>query len=105
MVVEDIASAHIKAVDICDKLENNFEPFYITQTFPYTKQEIQQLSTNPKNIVEKYYPGAWDWFLKYGITLNPVATYYDSTKAKNILGWEPVYTFGSWWKGKQNEIK
>jgi nucleoside-diphosphate-sugar epimerase len=98
LVVEDMASAHLKAVDVWDKLENSFEPFFITPTFPYSSQEEQQLSSNPKAIVDKYFPGAWDWFEERGTKPSPAPTVYDSGKARQILGWEPEYTFSHWWE-------
>lgn len=97
LVVEDVASAHLKALGVWDKLQNNFEPFYITPTFPYSPQEAQQLSSDPKGILDRYFPGAWDWFDERGVKLRPVSTHYDSGKAKKVLGWEPRYTFAHWW--------
>ena len=103
-VVEDVASAHLKALDVWEKLQNNFEPFFITPTFPYLPEESRQLSSDPKNVLDKYFPGAWDWFEKRGITLHPAATHYDSTKAKQILGWQPQYTFARWWEENREEL-
>ncbi len=96
-VVDDVASAHIKAITAWDKLQNNFTAFFITQSFPYSSDDIEQLVKDPKSVVEKYYPGAWDWFLKHGITLHPVPAYYDNSRAKLMLGWEPKFTFERWW--------
>jgi len=104
LVVEDIASAHVKALDVWDKLQNNFEPFYITPTFPYSPQETQQLLDDPKSVLDNYFPGAWDWFEKSGVTLHPAATHYDSSKAKRILGWEPEYTFARWWEENRKDL-
>ncbi len=103
-VVDDVASAHLKAIDAWDRLQNNFEAFFITQSFPYSSEDTKQLSKDPKSVVEKYYPGAWEWFLNQGITLHPVATYYDNSKAKRILGWEPKFTFERWWTENQKNI-
>lgn len=96
-VVDDIVSAHLKAINAWCKLQNNFEAFFITQSFPYSAEDTEKLTKDPRSVVEKYYPGAWDWFLKRGITLHPVAVYYDNSKAKRILGWEPKFTFERWW--------
>ena len=96
LVVEDVASAHIKALDVFQKLQDNFEPFYITQTFPYSPEEARKLLTEPKMVVEKYFPGAWDWFKEVGVALHPSPTIYDNSKAKRILDWQPEYTFARW---------
>lgn len=95
-VVEDVASAHLKALDVWEKMENNFESFYITQKFPYSREEERQLSSSPEYVLEKYFPGAYDWFLTRGITLRPSPTVYDNSKAKRILGWQPEYNFDRW---------
>lgn len=98
LVVEDVASAHLKALDIWEKVQNSFEPFYITPAFPYSTQEARQLSSNPKSVLDKYFPGVWDWFEERGVTLHPAPTLFDSSKARRILGWQPEYTFIHWWK-------
>ena len=97
LLVEDIASAHVKALSVWDSLENSFEPLFITPMFPYSSEEIPHLSDNPKGVLDKHFPGAWDWFKERGIELRPAPTQYDSSKAKQILGWEPEYTFAHWW--------
>jgi len=102
-VVEDIASAHLKAVDAWESLENSFEPFFITPSFPYLPDEVSQLSKDPKSVIEKYYPQAWSWFERQGIRLNPVPMYYDNSKVKRMLGWEAEYTFAQWWNTKGKE--
>ncbi len=98
LIVEDVVSAHVKAVDAWGKLQEGFEPFFTTPTFPYSSQEVQRFSDNPKSLLEKYFPGAWDWFEERGVPLQPVATHYDSSKAERILGWQPEQTFARWWE-------
>ncbi len=98
MAVEDVASAHLKALDAWEKLKDSFEPFLTTHTFPYSPEETEKLRDDPKAIVDKYFPGAWDWFFDRGVALRPSATVYDSSKAKRILGWEPEFTFVRWWE-------
>lgn len=96
MIVDDVASAHISALNAWKKIDNDFEPFFITHSYPYTKQEEQKLKIDPKSIVDKYYPGAWEWFLNKGITLSPSPTIFNNSKAKRILGWVPSITFTRW---------
>ena len=104
LVVEDVASAHLKALDAWARLENTFEPFFITPTFPYSPEETHQLSSDPKAVLDKHFPGAWDWFEKRGVTLRPAATLYDSSKAKRILGWQPEHTFARWWEKNREKL-
>ena len=105
LIVEDIASAHLKTLNVWEKLQNSFEPFYITSTFPYSLQEIQQFSGDPKGLLDKYFPGAWDWFEKRGVKLRLMATPYDSGKAKRILGWQPEHTFARWWEKDRKALE
>jgi nucleoside-diphosphate-sugar epimerase len=104
LLVEDMAIAHIKAVEVWEKLQNSFEPFFITPVYPYSKEETRNLSHNPKAVVEKYYPGVWNWFEEKGIKLNPVPTQYDNSKARRILGWEPERTFNWWWESERKNL-
>lgn len=102
LVVEDIASAHLKVLEVWDKLREGFEPFFITPTFPYSPEEARELSDNPKGVLDKHFPGAWDWFEERGVKLHPVVTQYDNSKAKRVLNWQPEYTFERWWEEKVN---
>ncbi len=104
LVVEDIASAHLKALDVWDKLRDGLEPFFITPTFPYSPEEARGLSDNPKGILDKHFPGAWDWFEERGVKLHPVATQYDSGKAKRVLNWQPECTFDRWWEENSSKL-
>lgn len=101
LLVTDIASAHVKAIDSWEKMKNSFEPFFITPMFPYSKDEEKLLSNEPKAIIDKYYPGVYDWFGQQGVKLHPVPTQYDNNKAKRLLNWQPEYTFSWWWNNKQ----
>jgi nucleoside-diphosphate-sugar epimerase len=98
LIVEDIASAHLKALDVWNKLQEGFEPFFITATFPYSPEEERGLPDNPKGVLHKHFPGAWEWFEGRGVELHPVTTQYDSSKAKRVLNWQPEYTFDRWWE-------
>lgn len=104
LTVTDIASAHVKSVNIWDKMQNSFEPFFITPTFPYSPQEIEQLPGESKSILNGQFPGAWDWFEERGMRLSLVPTHYDSSKAKSILGWQPEYTFAQWWAEESKKL-
>lgn len=104
LLVEDIASAHVKALDAWDRLKNSFEPFFITPMFPYSPEEIFQLSDDPKGILDKHFPGAWDWFKERGIELSPRPAQYDNSKAKQVLDWEPEYAFGHWWAKSSSSL-
>lgn len=104
LLVEDIANAHIKSLEAWGKIQNNFEPFFVTPKYPYSKEDMKYLSKNPKAIINKYYPDVWNWFEQKGIKLQPVPTQYDNSKAQKIMDWEPKHTFEWWWKEKDNMV-
>lgn len=105
LVVQDVASAHLKALDVWEKVQDSFEPFFTTPAFPYTPQEVRQLSHHPKRILDRYFPGAWEWFETRDVSLRPVATLHDSSKAKGLLGWQPEYTFARWWEEGRKDLE
>jgi hypothetical protein len=104
LLVEDIATAHIKALDAWDKLQDAFEPFFIAPTFPYSQEEIAQLQYNPRDILDKHFPGAWDWFERHNVKLRLVETLYSSRKAKRILDWQPQHDFEWWWRENREKL-
>ena len=97
-VVDDIASAHVAAAEHIDELPNAFEPFNITNALPYSREDAALLATDPRAVMERYWPGAWDWFVAQGRTPAPHPTVFDLSKAKRLLDWEPTHSFGWWWE-------
>jgi len=97
-LVDDIASGHAAAVEHFDELPNAFEPFNITNALPYTPDEGRQLLADPRPIMERHWPGAWDWFVARSRTPAPRPTVFDLSKAERLLAWRPTHNFGWWWE-------
>jgi len=96
-VVDDIASGHVAAVEHIDELPNAFEPFNITNALPYSPDDATELAADPRAVMERYWPGAWDWFVAHGKTPAPHPTVFDLAKAWHLLGWVPTHNFDWWW--------
>lgn len=96
-LVDDVAAAHVAAVERIDALPNAFEPFNTTNALPYTPDEGRQLLDDPRPVIQTHWPGAWDFLVAHGATPAPRPTVFDLTKARRLLGWAPTHNFDWWW--------
>jgi nucleoside-diphosphate-sugar epimerase len=99
-LVDDIASAHVAAVRVmADEARlaklGWFEAFYITNDLPYTRADVALLNgaPNPRPLVQKYWPEAYEWLVAHGYEGAWLPAIYDNSKAKRLLGWQPVHNF------------
>jgi UDP-glucose 4-epimerase len=91
----DVASAFILA------LENKtieLDAFNIMSDVPFSQEDETELFLNPRNVIEKYYPGANGVFTKKGINVEEIMsiwgnTYWTIHRAKERLGFSPKYNF------------
>lgn len=91
----DVADAFILA------LENEtiqVDSFNIMSKVPFAKEDEKELVSNPRTIIEKYYPGAYEIFNQKGINVEEIMsiwgnTYWPIGKATRILGFNPRYNF------------
>ena len=97
-LVDDVASAHVAAVERFDDMPTVFEAFNITNALPYTRQEGLELADDPRAVIERHWPGAWDWFVARHETPAPRPTVFDLAKAERLLGWRPTHNFDWWWE-------
>ena len=97
-LVEDVAAAHVAAVERIDDLPSPFEAFNTTNALPYTADDGRGLAEDPRSVVERHWPGAWDWFAARGRTPSPATSCFDLAKAERLLGWRPARNFGWWWR-------
>lgn len=100
--VSDIVSAHVAAVSA--PMPSRYEPFWAVMKMPYSMDDAEELRTNPAAVVERYYPGVPAWFAERNMGIPTVSMLYDMSRSKNILGWEPKYTFETWWEDHHNEL-
>ena len=74
------------------------EPILIAPASPFTQADIIEGIQDPGGILEKYYPGSCATLQQEGLTIAP-SHYYSVCsirRAKQLLDWEPSFTFESW---------
>ena len=73
----------------------------------FQPEDVPELRTNPKAVVERYYPGAYDKLATYGegneldrlFKSRNLWKLDDISHAKESLGWAPTYTFRDFYNG------
>jgi UDP-glucose 4-epimerase len=100
--VIDVVAAHVAAV--AAPMPTRHEAFWCTNALPYTPADAPALRTDPASVVERYWPGVPAWFEARGQRVVPVPVLYDLSRAREILGWTPQYTFDAWWEEYAHEL-
>jgi len=100
--VSDIVSAHVAAVFA--PMPSRHEAFFVTNPLPYTAADAAQLRTDPAAVVERYWPGVPEWFAQRDRTPAPISVFWDLSRSKQILGWEPKYSFDLWWQENAHDL-
>ncbi|WP_223594445.1 NAD-dependent epimerase/dehydratase family protein [Neobacillus bataviensis] len=103
----DVAAAFILALEnetIC------LDWFNIMSEVPFTVEDEKDLVSNPRKVIEKYYPGAGAVFEQRGIDFEKMLgvwgnTYWPIDKAKRELGYHPQYNFDGYLKALQEHNK
>jgi UDP-glucose 4-epimerase len=101
----DVAQAFLLALE---NKQIGFDAFNIMSKVPFTEEDEQELVSNPRNVVEKYYPGANDIFEQKGIPVEEIMgmwghTYWPIEKAKKGLGFSPNYNFEGYLQALKEE--
>jgi nucleoside-diphosphate-sugar epimerase len=91
--LRDVAQAHVRALDRGDL---RCDAFYCTAPVPYTREDAQELRTDPRAVYVRYFPEARDFILSRPETANPVHVFYDISRARAALGYEPHVDFAKW---------
>ena len=98
-VVDDIANAHVAAIDLLlDKQKsesiNKFEIIFITNNLPYKDSDKRLIRDGKmRKIVSKYWPDGSKFIFELGYKRTIFSGVYDLSKAKKILNWEPSFNF------------
>ena len=98
-VVDDIARAHVAAVRVlCGRQEpggpvEDFEAFNTVNRLPYTAEMCREEGGDPNRLARQCWPDAYEWLVANGYSGEWIGPAYDISKAKRILGWEPVFNF------------
>lgn len=73
---------------------HNFEIFNVSSGSPFTKADLVNLKTSPEQVMKDYLPNAIALYNERGWSFPmSIDRVYSSSKAENILGYKPKYTF------------
>lgn len=91
--LSDIVDAHLCAAEKAEVLKYGL--YIISATSPFTREDLNDLNQDGPGVVSKYFPDYqeiydklnWKMFEKFDRV-------YDNSRARNDLGWKPVFDFG-----------
>jgi UDP-glucose 4-epimerase len=90
--IEDAVTAHLCAEERAKAI--GFGTYIISATTPFTQNDLAPLRTNAGAVLEQYVPEYADLYQKLGWKMLPgLDRVYVNEKARNELGWQPVYDF------------
>ncbi len=97
---DDVIEAHLAALNL------EFTGYHVVTVAnwtPYTTEDAPALRSDPASIVERYFPGAPEFFASRGIEIKAIHNYYDLSYAKEFLGWTPNLTFEKWFAAHKGQ--
>jgi UDP-glucose 4-epimerase len=91
----DVAKAFLLSLEN-ENIE--LDAFNIMSDIPFSKEDERDLASNPRNVLERYYPGAKEIFEQKDVNVEEIMniwgnTYWPMDKAKKGLGFQPEYNF------------
>lgn len=90
--IQDMVSAHLLAIEKAPEL--GFDRFIISAPSPFQRQDITELGVDAPAVLEHYVPEYKEVYRKYGWQMfTSIDRVYDSSRARDVLGWRPEYTF------------
>jgi len=100
----DLVRAGVLALE---KQNLGHEVLLLSGATEFQPGDVPELRTNPKAVLERYYPGAYAKLATYGegdeldrlFASRNLWKLDDISHAKKALGWEPTYTFRDFYKG------
>jgi len=66
--------------------------FIIGLSAPFVQKDAEDLKTTPLSIIEKYYPGASEFFKEIGLDVPEIKFWYNTEKARRHLGFSPKFS-------------
>jgi UDP-glucose 4-epimerase len=92
--IEDMVSAHLLALEKAPAI--GFRRYIISATTPFTRDDLQELRTNPAAVVRRHVPEFESEYAVRGWKLpNTIDRVYVNELARNELGWLPRHDFRS----------
>jgi nucleoside-diphosphate-sugar epimerase len=90
--IEDVVSAHRCAIERAPRL--GFGRYIISAPTPFTRADCAQLRTAAPAVVSRVVPGYEAVYAERGWRMfDRIERVYDSTRAREDLGWSPSYDF------------
>lgn len=90
--IQDMVSAHLLAIERAPDLR--FDRFIISAPSPFQKSDVAELTRDAPSVVSRYVPEFEEVYREKSWKMfNSIGRVYDSTHAREILGWEPEYSF------------
>jgi len=90
--VADIVRAHWSAIEQAERI--GFEKLILTATTPFTRADAEELGSDVPSVLAKLVPQYVEEYERRGWRMfQSLGRVYDNTKARELLEWEPEYTF------------
>lgn len=97
----DVAEANLRCIE-SDAIRS--EVLYVGPLNPLTGPDMVTACTEPRTILEKYWPGCVDLLERAGHAVdNHLWPKLDVTRLRQITGWEPEFTFEALLEDLQNK--
>ena len=109
---QDVVSAHVAAVRVMAGRQTprrplgSFEAMFITNRLPYTSRDADLCEPADRvgpRIVQRHWPDAAPYLVEHGYTGAWLPAVYDTTKARELLGWQSTYGFDEWWAAERRK--
>ncbi|HET9738519.1 MAG TPA: NAD(P)-dependent oxidoreductase [Solirubrobacteraceae bacterium] len=89
----DVVSAHQRALERAPEI--GFGRYIVTATTPFTRDDLAELAVDAPAVVRRRFPGYEAVYEARGWRMfDAIERVYVNARAREELGWEPVYDFG-----------
>ena len=93
----DVVGSVLTSVDALISGEVTWGAFNVESAVPFVDDDADQLTRDPLPVLDTYYPGASQLLRERGVgALAPITVTYPMHHAKQVLGFEPEYSFEQW---------
>jgi UDP-glucose 4-epimerase len=95
---EDVISAHVLAVD-APLPPTGWDSYFIAPEVPYSPADVaavRQGGDEAAAVFERHYPGTVGLFARLGLDLPALAVFYDISRARRALAWQPRHGYTHW---------